>query len=214
MITSRKKSGSKANSTGSELEQLFIELVNEANGFLKLHRDVSDSLPEEDYRGEVAALTVASTQLCALMRSFFLKHDDSAEKVEIDGILRSLAPRAEKQGLRLVVPRKLPSLHVNRSRIEALFRSLIGDAARSGATKIEVVSEPKGRFICVDNRPRANHRKGSNHFDLTFVDADGATCPNIDCFMAQEIVRFYGGEITVHFSARTFEVEFYLPLRE
>jgi hypothetical protein len=210
MVKDRKKRGSKAGSTGSELERLFVELLDEANTFLGLYQEVSEMVAEEDYRSEVNAMMIATVQLRALMRSFRFKYDDTAESIDLCADLNTLASAAKKNGVLLVIPRTLPSLHLNRRRLQSLLSSLIEDATRAGATKIEVEVTRSGRFRFIDNRPRSNHRKGSSYFDLTCVDGNGELRPNLDLFIAQEIVKFYGGEIVVHFSARSVEVEFSL----
>jgi len=205
-----KQRGSVDRSTpvGGEL----LRLLDEIFAFLSVHSEVGKSIPAEDYDEEVNAVSAATTGLRALLQSFAFKYDDTAESVDLIELIRQIEENEAPRGVEVGITRSLPTMHVNRRRIEALFTFLIHDAIASKATKIDITATRNGRFKLSDNRPKAAHRRGDDHFALTFKDENGRVQSNLGPHLAREIIGFYGGGITVSFTAKTVDVEFSLPI--
>lgn len=207
----RKARSSPSKPPPAEIDGIVQELVLEAAEFLKTHGELSHSVPAEDYDYEVVALTSATAQLRAMMRAFAFKFDDTAETVNLASVLKTIEAQFKPQNIGIRWPRSLPVIHMNRRRIEALFSFLIGDAVRAKAKKISLSMPRFGHFRLSDDRPKSSQTRTGDHFALTSIDTDGRIRPNIDLYLAKEIVGFYGGGIRVSFTARSVELDFSLP---
>jgi hypothetical protein len=206
-----KEEGSERARSGEDIAVLVRELISEASEFLDIHRELSRIVPAEDYDWELNAVTAAAAHLRAIMRSFALKYDDTAESVKLADVIASIEGLKSASAIKIVRPKVLPIVHVNRRRIETLFNLLIGDAIRNKAKRIALSIPRNGHFKLSDDRPKSSHRKGGDHFALTSIGADGRAQENIDLYLAKEIVGFYGGGIRVSFTARSVEFDFTLP---
>jgi len=207
----RKSSSSSRRPPVAQVDSVVQDLVIEAAEFLKNHGELHGSVPAEDYDDEVIALTTAAAQLTAIMRSFAFKFDDTAEAVNLSGILKAIESEYLPTNMRIRRPRSLPVIHMNRRRMEALFLFLIGDAIRAKAKTISLTMPRLGHFRLADDRPKTSQTRRGDHFALTAIDGDGRVRPNIDLYLAKEIVGFYGGVIRVSFTARSVELDFTLP---
>lgn len=202
-----------ASSTGGDLATLLNELTHDISDFIPFHTTIGAGVTAEDYDGEIAALTGLVADLMARMRTLMYRCDDSAEAIDLKQIFHSPAVQAASAGTQLRLPRTLPTLHINRRRIEMLFISLFRDAARSKATHLKLTVDQRGRFTLSHDRPSRDGRTGATYFDLTYVDDDGVCHPNIDLFIARELIDFYAAKIAVSFTARSVEISFTLPVR-
>lgn len=211
MNNSKKVNSSLGGTSVAEIDEVIHGLVLEAAEFLKVHSELSRSVTAEDYDNEVIALITATAQLRAIMRSFAYKFDDTAESVNLGGVLKTIEAECLPPNMTIRRPKSLPVVHVNRRRIEALFTFLIGDAVRARARMISITMPRVGHFRLSDDRPKSSQARRTDHFALTAIDSDGQVRPNIELYLAKEIVGFYGGGIRVSFTARSVELDFTLP---
>jgi hypothetical protein len=197
--------------TGEDIELLVRELMGEADTFLRVHSELSRSVPAEDYDWELNAVTAATAHLRVIMRSFALKYDDTAESVRLAEVIAAIEESKLPRPIKITRPKVLPVVHVNRRRIETLFTLLIGDAIKNKAKRIALSIPRKGHFKLSDDRPKSAHLRGGDHFALTSIGQNGRAQANVDLYLAKEIVGFYGGGIRISFTARSVEFDFTLP---
>lgn len=125
-------------------------------------------------------------------------------KIDLNKVVREIASRLQPpEHITIDIPRKLPTLWIDRARIDLIFQHLISNAVKymdkpKGKIRIECTEENSHwKFSITDNGPGIHEKYHQKIFQIfqTLEARDKRESTGVGLSLVKKIVEIYGGEI-------------------